>query len=399
MPWPRWCRDRPPDSTDLLDMLESNSWTENYELEKELELIGKEFVFKWDIKEEERINYDHQDENVGSIGSEIDQDIFDEVVVLATQDKPSQSASMKEDYKLEEEYKKENTEIDHKSNDDPHQELIFDQDKNPRNNLKSIDDPDKDIFDQDQSPENDQDDPDQEFIFDQDQNPENDLKYKDDLDQDIFDHDPDSENDLKFKDDLDQDIFDQGPDPGHDLKSKDDPDQELIFDQDQNPEVDLKSKNDPDQKLIFDDKSFKEMAETQNAEDLSSECSHVLISSILEDIILEIGRHEKSFEAHEHEKKPFIKPSEFQHKSPKLAEENCKPISEFNDGQQFVSTEILESEKYGLNLTKDGDIQLIMKEGETEENSSDLNTGLKETELVQISKDRRHHPCSESQVS
>ena len=374
MPWPRWCRDRPPDTTDLLDMLESDSWTENYELEKELELIGKEFVFKWDIKEEERINYDHQDENVGRIGSEMDQDLFDEDVVQATQDKPSENVSMEEGYKPEEEFKKENPEIDLNSNDDPHQELIFDQDLNPGNDLKTKDDLAQDIFDQDPDPEND-------------------LKSKDDVDQDIFDQDLDPENDLKSKDDVDQDIFDQDQDPGNDLKSKVDPDQELIFDQDQNPEIDLRSINDSDQELIFDDKSSKEMAETQS----EKECSHALISSILEDIILEIERHEKYFDAHEHE--PTKKPSEIQHISPNLAEENCKPMSEFNDGQKFVSTEILESEEIGLNLTKDGDIQIIMKEEETEENISDSNTGLKETELVQISEDRKQHPCSVSQVS
>ena len=392
-------------------MLESDSWTKNYELEKELELIGKEFVFKWDIKEEERINYDHQDENVGWIGSEIDQDFFDEDVVQATQDKPSKNALMKEGYKPEEEYKKENPEID------PHQELIFDQDKNPGNDLKSNDDPDKDMFDQNQSPENDlksKDDHDRELIFDQDLNPGNDLKTKDDFSQDIFDQDPDPENDLKSKDDVDQDIFDQDldpgndlkskddvdqdifdqdPDPENDLKSKDDTDQELIFDQDLNPEINLESRNDPDQELIFEDKSSKEMAETQS----EKECSNALISSILEDIILEIERHEKYFDSYEHE--PSNKPSEFQHISPNLAEGNCKPMSEFNDGQKFVSTEILESEEIGLNLTKDGDIQLIMKEGETEENISESNTGLNETELVQISEDRKQHPCSVHQVS
>ena len=350
-------------------MLESDSWTKNYELEKELELIGKEFVFKWDIKEEERINYDHQDENVGWIGSEIDQDFFDEDVVQATQDKPSENALMKEGYKPEEEYKKENPKVD------PHQELIFDQDKNPGNDLKSNDDPDKDMFDQNQSPEND-------------------LKSKDDHDRElIFDQDLNPGNDLKTKDDFSQDIFDQDPDPENDLKSKDDPDQELIFDQNLNPEINLKSRNDPDQELIFEDKSSKEMAETQS----EKECSNALISSILEDIILEIERHEKYFDSYEHE--PSNKPSEFQHISPNLTEGNCKPMSEFNDGQKFVSTEILESEEIGLNLTKDGDIQLIMKEGETEGDISGSNTCLNETELVQISEDRKQHPCSVHQVS
>ena len=52
MPWPRWSTVRPPNSTDLFDMLESKHCEES-ELDKEVEEMEKDFFLELNIPEEE----------------------------------------------------------------------------------------------------------------------------------------------------------------------------------------------------------------------------------------------------------------------------------------------------------------------------------------------------------